>query len=452
MKPMLVLAAVDGNPINLHLQEILASMQNIQRQLQPLVVVVAFVLLVFGTMRGFLEPDSRKFMQNLLRAVIIVCLIGHWFQIKQWIGYATDALGQYRVTVNLATLGQGSRQVAVVDNVDEIRSIINEKIVQKGDPQNQLNRWDLLNPFQAAMKLFNANVSHLLSAVLWHIYMGTLFICEWIIVMMNFLQQAIVIFLDLYVPIALAEFSVRGLQSQGQLFFKSYIGVHAWPVGWVFANLVTFALLQALQAPHADNPIEILTGIVWSVPILLWVIVGHVIGPFYAQKVVVRGGAELQAFAGAMIAAVGGTTSSTYAGALRFGAGKFRAFGQSMISPKGRIKNGNDGIPESAAAWEEASDFVNHSQNSRSISGSPQRSTGWGRALLGYGAEKSAQASDFAAGVSETGGNLARTLGASISSASGNRLGPEGTFQFGSFRRTEQGTNRSSLRARTYLN
>jgi hypothetical protein len=448
---MFVLAAVDGNPINLHLQEILASMQNIERQLQPLVVVVAFVLLVFGTMRGFLEPDSRKFMQNLLRAIIIVCLIGHWFQIKQWIGYASDALGHYQVTVNLAALGQGSRQIAVADNVDQIRSIINEKIVQKGDPRNQLNGWDLLNPFQAAMKLFNANVSHLLSAVLWHIYMGTLFICEWIIVMMNFLQQAIVIFLDLYVPIALAEFSVRGLQSQGQLFFKSYIGVHAWPVGWVFANLVTFALLQALQAPSADKPVEILTAIVWSVPILLWVIVGHVIGPFYAQKVVVRGGTELQAFAGAMIASVGGTTGAAYAGAFRFGAGKIRAFGQSMISPKGRIETGSDGLSESSAGWADAPDFAGHSQYA-SASGSPRRSTGWGRALLGYGAEKSAQASDFAAGVSETGGNLARTLGASISSASGNRLGPEGTFQFGSFRRTEPGTNRSSLRARTYLN
>src|SRR5260221_572534 len=54
----------------------------------------------------------------------------------------------------------------------------------------------------------------------------SLFICEWILVMMNFLQRAIVIFLDLYVPIALAEFSVHSLQNQGQAFFKNYVGVH----------------------------------------------------------------------------------------------------------------------------------------------------------------------------------------------------------------------------------
>jgi hypothetical protein len=245
---MFFVATADGTAINLHLQEILASMQNIERQLQPISIVVGFVLLVFGTMRGFLEADSRKFMLNLLRATIIVCLIGHWFQVKQWLGYAADGLTQYKVDVNLAAVGQGSRQVAVGENVDEIRSIIAEKVTQKSDGKSQLGGSDLFNPIQAAQKLFNANVSHLLSAVLWNIYMGTLFICEWIMVMVSFLQQAIVVFLDLYVPIALAEFSVRGLQNQGEAFFKSYIGVHAWPVGWVFANLVTLALLQALSS------------------------------------------------------------------------------------------------------------------------------------------------------------------------------------------------------------
>ncbi len=121
---MFLLAAVDGTSINLHLQEILAAMQYIERQLQPLTLVVAFVLLVFGTMRGFLEPEPRKFMLNLLRAIIIVCLVGHWFQIEQWLGYAADGLAQYRVDVNLTAIGQGSHQITIGENVDQIRSII----------------------------------------------------------------------------------------------------------------------------------------------------------------------------------------------------------------------------------------------------------------------------------------------------------------------------------------
>jgi hypothetical protein len=447
---MFLVASTDGSTVNLHLQEILAAMQDIERQIQPIAIVVGFVLLVFGTMRGFLEADSRKFMFNLLRATIIVCLIGHWFQVKQWLGYAADALTQYRVEVNLTAFGQGSREVTVTENVDEIRGIITEKVTAKSDGKNQLTGSDIFNPIQAAQKLFNANVSHLLSAVLWHIYMGTLFICEWIVVMMSFLQQAIVIFLDLYVPIALAEFSVRGLQNQGEAFFKTYIGVHAWPVGWVFANLVTLALLQALSAPHSDNPVEILGAIVWSIPILLWVIIGHVIGPFYAQKVVARGGAELQTFAGAMVAAVGGTTGATYGAALRFGARQLRGFGEPVVYPKKnwqeREAGGQESSTNSAAVPEPMG-----STDRLGTSGRLGRTTsGWTGRFIAGGAEFGARVSDFTAGVSETSGNLASTIGSMVANASGYRLGPEGNFRFGSFRKSEP--NRSSQRARNYLN
>jgi hypothetical protein len=446
---MVVVAVTDGS-VNLHLQEILAAMQNIERQIQPIAIVVGFVLLVFGTMRGFLEADSRKFMLNLLRATIIVCLIGHWFQVKQWLVYAADALTQYRVDVNLAAFGQGSQGVTVTENVDEIRSIIAAKVTAKSDSKNQLTGWDIFNPIQAAQKLFNANVSHLLSAVLWHIYMGTLFICEWIVVMMSFLQQAIVVFLDLYVPIALAEFSVRGLQSQGEAFFKTYIGVHAWPVGWVFANLVTLALLQALPAPHSDNPVEILGAIVWSVPILLWVIIGHVVGPFYAQKVVARGGAELQTFAGAMIAAVGGTTGATYGGALRFGARQLRGFGEPVFYPTKNRGEGGSGGQESSTNWPAVPEHMGSNDSVGTGERSGRRVGGWTRRFIGGGAEFGARVSDFTGGVSETSGNLASTIGSMVANASGNRLGPEGHFRFGSFRKSEP--NRSSQRARNYLN
>jgi hypothetical protein len=447
---MFLIASTDGSTVNLHLQEILAAMQNIERQIQPIAIVIGFVLLVFGTMRGFLQTDSRKFMFNLLRATIIVCLIGHWFQVKQWLGYAADALAQYRVVVDLRAFGQGSQQVAVTENVDQIRSLITEKVTAKSDGKNQLSGSDLFNPIQAAQKLFNANVSHLLSAVLWHIYMGTLFICEWIVVMMSFLQQAIVVFLDLYVPIALAEFSVRGLQNQGEAFFKTYIGVHAWPVGWVFANLVTLALLQALSAPHSDNLVEILGAIVWSLPILLWVIIGHVVGPFYAQKAVARGGAELQTFAGAMIAAVGGTTGATYGAALRFGARQLRSFGEPVLYSKKNRDDGGSGGQEASTNWAAVPEDTG-SNDRVGISGRSTRGIGgWMRRSIGAGGEFGAKVSDFTAGVSETSGNLADTIGTMVANASGNRLGPEGNFRFGSFRKSEP--NRSSQRARNYLN
>ena len=446
-------AATNGGAPSVNLQGILHSMQSIEEQMQPLSIVVAFFLLVFGTMRGFLQPDPRKFMLNLLRAVILVCLIGNWTTIKQWTNDAVNGLTQYRISVDFQGIAQSNQQTTVRLDVAQIQQLINQKVTQSNQ-QSEPGLWDWFsNPIGTAWNstsaLFSRVIAHPLTMVLWSLYFGTLYLCEWIVVIMNFLQQALVIFLDLYVPVALAEFSVQNLRAQAEAFFKTYIGVFCWPIGWVFANVVTLALLQALTAPNQDDPAQILTAIVWSIPILLWVIVGHVIGPFYAQKVVTRGGAELQAFAGAMVAVVGGTTGSAYAGALRFGAGKIRSFGESVANPKKNDKAGGGAGQESSGSWGGVPEFVGSNANP-GASGGPGKSNDWLRGFIGDGARVSAKASDFAAGLSETGGNLASTMGSMIANASANRLGPEGSFRFGSFRRSE--ANRSSWRARNYLN
>src|ERR1700741_340763 len=113
---MLILASsavLPGPWPAIRFQVILHSMQSIEGQMQPLSIVVAFFLLVFGTMRGFLEPDSRKFMLNLLRALILVCLIGNWATIKQWTNDAVVGLTQYHINVNLTGLPFDDQQAAV---------------------------------------------------------------------------------------------------------------------------------------------------------------------------------------------------------------------------------------------------------------------------------------------------------------------------------------------------
>jgi opacity protein-like surface antigen len=81
----------------------------------------------------------------------------------------------------------------------------------------------------------------------------------------------------------------------------------------------------------------------------------------------------------------------------------------------------------------------------------PGRGVGdWMRRFAGAGIELGARANDITAGASETGGSLASTMGSMIANASGYRLGPEGNFRIGSFRKSE--LNRSSQRARNYLN
>jgi hypothetical protein len=50
----------------------------------PAVYLIAFVLLVVATMREFLFPETRRFMQNLLRAVLLVAAIGFLPSFIDW--------------------------------------------------------------------------------------------------------------------------------------------------------------------------------------------------------------------------------------------------------------------------------------------------------------------------------------------------------------------------------
>src|ERR1700752_2424913 len=60
------------------LAAIVTGMQKVADQIEPIFLCVAFVLLVFGTMRGFMQNDLRHFFGNLVRVVILVSLIGNW--------------------------------------------------------------------------------------------------------------------------------------------------------------------------------------------------------------------------------------------------------------------------------------------------------------------------------------------------------------------------------------
>jgi hypothetical protein len=151
-----------------------------------------------------------------------------------------------------------------------------------------------------------------------------------------------------------------------------------------------------------------------------------------------------------MIAAVGGTTGATYGGALRFGARQLRGFGEPVFYPTKNRGEGGSGGQESSTNWPAVPEHMGSNDSVGTGERSGRRVGGWTRRFIGGGAEFGARVSDFTGGVSETSGNLASTIGSMVANASGNRLGPEGHFRFGSFRKSEP--NRSSQRARNYLN
>ena len=64
--------ALDGF---LNLDPLVVSIQRILNDYQPAAYGIAFVLLTVGTMREFLYPETRRFLEALLRAVLLVASV-----------------------------------------------------------------------------------------------------------------------------------------------------------------------------------------------------------------------------------------------------------------------------------------------------------------------------------------------------------------------------------------
>ena len=459
---------------------VLAGVQKVADQISPLFFCVAFVLLVFGTMRGFMQNNNQQVFGNVLRAVVLVALIQGWPAISNLVSSAAQAFCNQQITADFGTLGNGTTTGRL--DLQQLTNLIAQKVSGGGaastvvppggavQTANQSWLGNITNPGAAIQSALNPVVSvvtHALCLVLYAIFLLTLLLCELIVVLMELLQQALLIFLGVYVPVAFAEFSIQSLRGQAQAFFKTYIGVQCWPVGWVFVNIVTIALFSKVVAPNQEDPVQVLCAVVTCVPVLLWVLIGHVLAPFYAQKLIVRGGAELQAFVGAMITSVGGTTGAVFGQAFAFSGKGIRALaGSAGMNAVGAVR-----APSKYRSSDEGS-----RPDRESTGGDGDGRTFGGEELLGREtflptAGPSSiprpdsdflrqanrlgvlgllgKASELGQFGSRTAGNMSQVLGAMVADASGNRLGPEGRFRFPQTNRPAP--NRSSRRAAAYL-
>jgi hypothetical protein len=458
-------------------QAIVDGMQNVADQIRPIFFSVAFVLLVFGTMRGFLQNDAQHLFGNILRVVILVTLIGNWQIVAGIVTNAANAFCNLQITANFGILTNNTTTTTTARlDLAQLASSIEQKVssgtgapVAPAQSQNgQQNAaaqaegfwqqvWNYFsNPVGQIQKAGQnvvqnqiiSPITHALCEVLYAIFLVALLICDLIVVLMEVLQKCILVFLGLYISVGFAEFSIPSLRGQAEAFFKTYIGVQCWPVGWVFVNIVTIALFKNLVAPNPENPGQLLIAIVYSVPVFLWVVIGHILAPFYTQKLVTRGGAEMQAFVGAMLSAVGGTSGSVYGGVFSFGrsaAGMLGALGQPKNQGRHRPAHSHQ-PPGDAGGKESSSQAVGAEDWSREasspVNGLLAKATRFG--VWSFG--KAWNTSEF--GV-RTVGNMANTVGALVADASGNRIGPERSFSFPQGRRAP---NRSSRRAADYLN
>jgi hypothetical protein len=459
---------------------IVTGMQNVANQIEPIFLCVAFVLLVFGTMRGFMQNDLRQFFGNLVRVIILVALIGNWTLVTGIVSNAVNAVCSLQISANFGVLTNNQTMTTSARmDIGQLTQLLQAKAAgstttsaqgqtppsansqgqSPGGLQAFLNSFNPVNQVQQAGQALWQNalssMTHTLCAVLYTIFLLALLLCELIVVLMEVLQSCILVFLGLYVPIGFAEFSIPSLRGQAEAFFKTYIGVQCWPIGWVFVNVVTIALCQNLIAPNQENLGQLLMAILWCVPVLLWVVIGHVLAPFYTQKIVTRGGAELQGFVGAMISAVGGSTGSVYGAGFsfgRWGVQKLNHMGQSKNHGRGWEHAGSKSAHDSSGPEDGSGDWHGLGAEKFLSDSKPKANANEGGALAqvtrlgGKGIGKLWDTGEF--GV-RTAGSMANTLGALVADASGNRVGPERNFSFPQFPGKKQ--NRSSQRATSYV-
>ena len=468
------------------LTAIVSGMQKVADQIEPIFLCVAFVLLVFGTMRGFMQNDLRHFFGNLVRVIILVSLIGNWTVVTGIVSNAVNAVCGLQISANFGALTNNQTMTTSARmDIGQLTQILESKASasitaavqgqgtqpansQTQSPNGLQQFFNWLNPVsqvqqagQAVLQSALSSVTHALCAVLYTIFLLALLLCEVIVVLMEVLQNCILVFLGLYVPIGFAEFSIPSLRGQAEAFFKTYIGVQCWPIGWVFVNVVTIALCQNLIAPNQENLGQLLIAIIWCVPVLLWVVIGHILAPFYTQKIVVRGGAELQGFVGAMISAVGGASSSVYGTGFSFGRWGAQKLNH-MVHPKnhgsGRGHSGSKSTVDSRGqenGWGDEHGFAAEQLSSDGVAGTNPnegREPNAKGALPGAirsGAKGFGKLWDTGEFGVRTAGSMANTVGALIADASGNRVGPERNFSFPQFPGNKQ--NRSSRRAASYV-
>jgi hypothetical protein len=462
--------ALDGF---LNLEPLVASIQGVLNSYQPAAYAVSFVLLTVGTMREFLYPETRHFVEALVRAVLLVASISFAPNIINWCDQAARALAELpaaqQVNVGDQSYSIKSGQAPAITQLEQVLQAkikgsdftgsesVSESANKQNSPQFSANPLDFGKNVGIAWSYIAGFAQNLAWEILFAIYLLCLLLCKVIILLMQFLQKVVVIGFKLYTPIAVAEYAHRSLKSKAVGFFLTFGGVMSWPVGWSLVNSVTLGIYKSLPAPQNQNFATLMVAIVLAIPVLLWVLIGHVVAPIFVQKAVIRGGAVIQGFAGTIFSAVGASSLAIYSGGMASTAALLANMKQNSgrdehdARPVDYVPNQGSGelFPEPMAA--PAADQGEPSMQSaappfRGAKGQEQFTRGMsgiGAGVMGAGA---AMMNRF--------GSVARFIGHAVVEGSGDGSGLEyrALAAFGpNGRNSRTSANRSSLQARRYI-
>jgi hypothetical protein len=225
-------------------------------------------------------------------------------------------------------------------------------------------------------------------------------------------------------------------------------------------NSVTLGIFKSLPAPQNQNFATLMIAIVLAIPVLLWVLIGHVVAPIFVQKVVIRGGAVVQGFAGTIFSAVGASSMAIYGAGLAGSAGWLGSMKQSAgreahdAAPIDYVANPGPReyfVESAGASAEEPSESCAQSRAPvfRSAKGQEQVTRGLSNVGSGVLEAGAAMMNRF--------GSVARFVGHAVVEGSGEGSGLEyrALAAFGpsgrSSRTSPNQANRSSVQARRYI-
>jgi hypothetical protein len=460
----------------LNLEPLVSSIQHIFNDYLPASYLIAFVLLVVGVMRGFLFTETRQFMQNLLRAVLLVATISFLPNFIDWCDQAFKAFAElpaaetvtfgnssYTIKPSNGSAVTGIEQVLkskiAVSNAATAKSARNDSSTQ-GSPQLSGNPFDMGKNMGTMWNYVVGKGVNLVWQILFAIYLLCLLLCKVIIILMQFLQKLIVMGFKLYAPIGVAEYAHHSLKSKATGFFLTFIGILSWPVGWSIVNAVTLGVFRTIPAPQDQNFATLIIAIVLAVPVLLWVVIGHVVAPIYMQKIVLRSGGVIQGFAGTMLSTVGAGSMATFAataGSLANGMRNVQRVREEVrnnnVSRDSSRKMGSHQLVLAQENLLSAEDFGNI-QKQPAIAGDRLRGK---EAAIGGLSNLGTGVLDAGTGLMNRLGSVARFIGHAVAEGGGDGAGldyralaafaPQNSNSRSSINRI----NRSSLQARKYL-
>jgi hypothetical protein len=273
-------------------QAVLTSVGKLADQLEPVAYLIAFVLLVAGALDGFLKPQIVRFLQHLARLVCLVTLIAAQTPIHNLLQQMANGIAAQTVSVTLQDYASVIKTVGVGTRLDEValQTIIDSKVnPEDHSAQSQPNGW--VAKLQKRMwDLFRLVSGSLFHSVVFAMIFIVLRLCALVVALTDFLQKLILILLGIWYPIGIAQLSLAGLKSIGTHFVSTYVGVHVWPIGVIFVNLVACGLLAGVRSADPGDIGAMLIMLVYLFPILIWLLVGNFIAPVFAQKLVTHGG------------------------------------------------------------------------------------------------------------------------------------------------------------------